>query len=286
MANLNISRAQRLDQKVIELIPQLSRAYATRLIEDGKVTINGEPVTKPGHKLRTGDQVAVDYDITELDNIPDIDLPVIYEDESTVVISKPVGVLSHGKGIFNQEATVASWVRKRLKSDMPGERAGIVHRLDRATSGVMICAKTNGAMSWLQKQFAQRKTHKTYYAVVKGSMPHDHAIIDMSIERNPKKPQTFHVGSNGKAALTEYWVKATNGAYTLLELKPQTGRTHQLRVHLSKIGHPIVGDPLYGGELADRLYLHAEQLEITLPDRQRRIFAAPLPSEFRDKIKP
>src|SRR5690242_3698323 len=127
MANLNISRAQRLDQKVIELIPQLSRAYATRLIEEGKVTISGESITKPGYKLRIGDVVTVDYDIKELDNIPDIDLPVIYEDDDCVVINKPVGVLSHGKGIFNQEATVASWVRKRLKGDMPGERAGIVH---------------------------------------------------------------------------------------------------------------------------------------------------------------
>ena len=285
MANLNISRAQRLDQKVIELIPQLSRAYATRLIADGKVTVSGEPVLKPGYKLRIGDEVSVDYDTKELDQVPDIDLPVIYEDDSVVVISKPVGVLSHGKGIFNQEATVASWVRKRLKGDISGERAGIVHRLDRATSGVMICAKTADAMSWLQKQFSQRKVHKTYYAVAEGSMPHDHAIIDMPIERNPKKPQVYRVGKQGKSALTEYWVKQAGEKCSLLELKPQTGRTHQLRVHLSHLGHPIVGDELYGGKKADRLYLHAESLEITLPNRERKTFTASLPAEFYAKVQ-
>jgi 23S rRNA pseudouridine1911/1915/1917 synthase len=318
MANLNISRAQRLDQKVIELIPQLSRAYATRLIEEEKVRVNGEPMTKPGYKLRTGDEVVVDYDIHELDQIPDIDLPVLYEDEATVVINKPVGVLSHGKGVFNQEATVATWLRAHVQQNSPkppllvdgpplatdkdspvqdcpemglssagggGSRAGIVHRLDRATSGVMICAKTAEAMSWLQKQFSQRKTHKTYYAVVTGHLPHDHAVIDMPIERNPQKPQLFRVGANGKSALTEYWVKAANDRYSLLELKPQTGRTHQLRVHLSQIGHPIVGDPLYGGEPAGRLYLHAESLEITLPSRERKTFTASLPGSFRELVR-
>ena len=281
MANLNISRAQRLDQKVIELIPQLSRAYATRLIEEGKVAVNGTPVLKPGYKLRMGDEVVVDYDTGELDQVPDIELPVLYEDDECVVINKPVGVLSHGKGIFNQEATVASWVRKRLKGDISGERAGIVHRLDRATSGVMICAKTADAMSWLQKQFAQRKVHKTYYAVVEGHMPHDHAIIDMPIERNPKMPQLYRVGANGKSAITEYWVIEVGERSSLVALKPQTGRTHQLRVHLSHLGHPIFGDILYGGKKADRLYLHAESLEITLPNRERKTFTAPLPGTFR-----
>lgn len=306
MANLNISRAQRLDQKVIELVPQLSRAYATRLIEEGNVQVNGNATLKPGYKLRDGDIVMVDYDLKELDNIPDINLPILYEDNDCVVINKPVGVLSHGKGVFNQEATVASWLRSHsqqksqkshLLEDGPltegnegqsavSSRAGIVHRLDRATSGVMICAKTADAMSWLQKQFSQRKTKKTYYAVVGGHMPHDHAIIDMPIERNPKTPQLYRTGANGKPALTEYWVRAQNDKYSLLELRPQTGRTHQLRVHLSKIGHPIIGDPLYGGEPADRLFLHAESLEITLPDRTRKTFVAPLPDSFHVTIEP
>lgn len=284
MANLDISRAQRLDQKVVELLPKLSRAFAAKLVEQGKVAVNGEVESKPGHKLRDGDEVAVDYDVAELERIPEIDLQVLYEDNDCVVINKPVGVLSHSKGAFNPEATVATWLRSRVNG-LGGERAGIVHRLDRATSGVMVCAKTPEALSWLQKQFSQRKSKKTYYAVVTGHMPHEHAIIDMPIERNPKKPQTFRVGSNGKAAITEYWVKSAGKKYSLVELKPQTGRTHQLRVHLHEIGHPIVGDPLYGGEPADRLYLHAEQLEITLPNRTRQTFTAPLPAAFHAKIE-
>jgi 23S rRNA pseudouridine1911/1915/1917 synthase len=284
MAKLEVSRAQRLDQKAVELLPQLSRAFAAKLIETGRVTVNGKVETKPGYKLRVGDEVKIDYDLIELEQIPDIELPVLYEDDDCVVINKPVGLLTHSKGAFNPEATVATWLRSRLRDGLSGERAGIVHRLDRATSGVMITAKTPAALSWLQKQFALRKVKKTYYAVVTGHMPHEHAIIDMPIERNPKKPQTFRVGSNGKAAVTEYWVKDVGGKYSLLELKPQTGRTHQLRVHLAEIGHSIIGDTLYGGKRADRLYLHAEQLEITLPSRTRQTFTAPLPIAFREKV--
>jgi len=284
MPNLEISRAQRLDQKVVELIPDLSRGFAARLIEDGKVTVNGTVQTKAGHKLREGDEVSVDYDASQLAEIPDIDLPVLYEDDDCVVINKPVGVLSHSKGAFNPEATVATWLRARLKG-LSGERGGIVHRLDRATSGVMICAKTPEALSWLQKQFATRNVHKTYAAVVAGHMDPEEAMIDMPIERNPKAPATFRVGAQGKPAQTTYKAVKMNETYSLLALRPRTGRTHQLRVHLSHFHHPIVGDTLYGGEPAERLYLHAEALEITLlKGHERMTFAAPIPPEFIQKV--
>jgi RluA family pseudouridine synthase len=188
--------------------------------------------------------------------------------------------LTHSKGAFNPEPTVASWLGSRL-SGMNGERAGIVHRLDRATSGVMICAKTPEALSWLQKQFSMRKVKKTYVAVVEGDLALPEAIIDMPIERNPKKPQTFRVGSNGKPAVTAYKVLQTSTGRSLIELRPTTGRTHQLRVHLAHIKHPVVGDTFYRGVNADRLLLHALSLEITLPNRQRKIFTAPLPAEFK-----
>ncbi len=285
MANLNISRAKRLDQKVVELMPRLSRAFASKLIEDGKVSVNDVAITKPGHKLREGDAVMVDYDLDELEQIPDITLTVLYEDDDCVVINKPVGVLSHSKSVFYGEPTVESWLRSRLKDGLSGDRAGIVHRLDRATSGVMICAKTPTALAWLQKQFSQRKSKKTYWAIVSGHMPHDHAVIDMPIERNPKQPRTFHVSSTGKYAITEYFVREQNDHFTLLELRPQTGRTHQLRVHLKELGHPIVGDTFYNGAPANRLYLHAEQLEITVPNRERKTFTAPLPDEFHATMK-
>jgi len=284
MSNLEISRAQRLDQKVIEVLPELSRGFAARLVEDGKVTVNGVAQTKPGYKLREGDAVVVDYDTAELAKIPDIELEVLYEDEDCVVINKPIGVLSHSKGAFNPEATVATWLRSRLNG-LSGERGGIVHRLDRATSGVMICAKTPEALSWLQKQFATRKVKKTYAAVVAGELSLPEAVVDMPIGRNPKAPATFRVDVQGKYAKTAYKTLRTNGRYSLLELKPETGRTHQLRVHLRHLQHPIVGDPLYGGEVADRLYLHAQQLEITiLNGHERKVFTAPLPAAFTQYV--
>ncbi len=283
MANIEISKAQRLDQKVIELIPELSRSFAVKLINDGKVQVNGVAQLKAGSKVRDYDEVVVDYDISELEIIPDIELEVLYEDDDCVVINKPVGVLTHSKGAFNPEGTVASWLRSRLK-DLEGSRGGIVHRLDRATSGVMICAKNPEALSWLQKQFSQRKTKKTYMAVVQGAMNPESAIIDMPIERNPKAPSTFRVGNQGKAARTTYRTVLANESYSLLELKPETGRTHQLRVHLATQGHPIVGDTLYAGQKADRLYLHAAELEITIPhNHERKVFAVPTPKEFREK---
>lgn len=282
MPNLEISRAQRLDQKVIELMPELSRGFAVRLVEDGRVTVNGSPQLKPGYKLREGDKVVIDYNVSELKEIPEIDLPILYEDEDCVVISKPVGVLSHSKGAFNPEATVATWLRSRLKG-LGGERGGIVHRLDRATSGVMICAKTPEALSWLQKQFSNRNVKKTYAAVVSGHMNPSEAVIDMPIERNPKAPATFRVGVQGKHAKTAYRTVQSNEDYSLLELKPETGRTHQLRVHLSYFHHPIVGDILYGGAKTNRLYLHAESLEITiLKGHERKVFTAPVPPPFKD----
>lgn len=279
MANLEISQAQRLDLCVVEQIPTLTRSYAAKLIEDAKVSVNGEVVTKAGYKVREGDSIRVEHDEELFKLIPEIELPVLYEDEDCVVIEKPVGLLSHSKGAFNPEPTVATWLRGRMRS-MEGERAGIVHRLDRATSGVMICAKTPEAHSWLQKQFSQRRVKKTYSAVVSGVINTEKAIIDMPIERNPKRPQVFRVGYGGKPAKTQYEVLDTNGTLSLLELKPETGRTHQLRVHLSHIGHPIVGDIFYNGEPADRLYLHAHILEITLPSRSRKIFTSPIPPSF------
>lgn len=284
MSNLEISRAERLDQYVVRHVPSFSRGWAARIIEEGNVLVNGQPQRKAGYKIRASDEVTINYDEKAQPPIPDITLPVLYEDDDCVVINKPVGLLTHSKGTFNPEATVSTWLRSRIRA-MTGERAGIVHRLDRATSGVMICAKTPEALSWLQKQFSQRKVKKTYAAVVAGVMKEPAAVIDMPIERNPKKPQTFRVGANGKTAQTAYKVTKTNGQNSLLELSPTTGRTHQLRVHLEEIGHPIIGDTFYGGAPAERLFLHARSLEITLPNRDRRVFEVPAPREFTELVK-
>lgn len=273
----------RLDQKTLEALPSLSRASVIKLIKDGKVSVNGVVITKAGSKVYTTDAVTVDYDTETLAEIPEINLPVLYEDDDCVVIDKPEGILTHSKGAFNPEATVATWLSKNTKGfESDGQRNGIVHRLDRATSGVMICAKTPEALSWLQKQFSTRKVKKTYIAIIEGKMDPPEAVINMPIERNPKQPQRFRVGSNGKASVTEYYTKKNLEDFTLLQLRPLTGRTHQLRVHLAYQGHPIVGDTFYSGKPAERLYLHAHKLELTLPNRERKVFISKVPASFEE----
>lgn len=279
MSNTELSRAERLDHYVAKKLPTISRSSSAKLIIDNRVSVNGKIISKPGFKIRVTDKIDIDFDEDELISIPDIELPIVYEDEDCVAINKPAGLLSHSKGEFNPEPTVASWLSKRV-SGLTGDRAGVVHRLDRATSGIMICAKNERASKWLQRQFSTRKVLKTYIAIVEGVIKDKQAIIDMPIERNPKKPQTFRVSNNGKIARTEYRVMKETPTLTILELKPTTGRTHQLRVHLKHLGHPIVGDNLYEGRKADRLYLHAKSLEITIPSGQRKKFTARLPGEF------
>lgn len=284
MYKADSAHAQRLDQYALGLMPSLSRASVAKLIELGKVSVNGKPQLKPAYRVKHGDIVKLDYDPVAAVAVADIELPVIYQDRDCLVINKPAGVLSHSKGAFNPEPTVASWLKQHV-TDLTGDRAGIVHRLDRATSGVMIAAKNEAAEKWLQKQFADRKVKKAYTAVVKGSLGEQQALIDMPIERNPKKPQTFRVGSNGRPSVTGYKVVLSDGANSLVELLPQTGRTHQLRVHMAHLGHPILGDTLYGGPAASRLYLHAHSLELTLPDKTRKVFTVPVPKMFNEIIQ-
>lgn len=274
----------RLDVFIVGRLGGLSRSFIQSLCTDGKVSVNGTVITKTGTKLKAHDRVVVEYDETKQEPLS-IELPIIYEDDDCVVIDKPAGVLTHSKGAFNPEGTVATWLTEHLgkKADFTdNSRAGIVHRLDRITSGVMICAKTEEAQVALQKQFADRHTKKTYLAIIDGELEPAEAIIDMPIERNPKQPQTFRAGHNGKSAQTAYKVIETSHGHSLVELKPVTGRTHQLRVHLSHQGHPIVGDLLYGGIAAPRVFLHAHKLSITLPSGTLKTFDSPMPEEFRD----
>lgn len=277
-----IESKTRLDIFLADSYPSISRSFLQKLCSSDQVLVNNIP-QKSGYKLHPGDSVTIIYDIDGIEKIEDISLPLLYEDDDVLVVNKPAGVISHARGRYWNEPSVASFVRQITGQD--GDRAGIVHRLDRATSGVMICAKTVQAMAFLQKQFSSRTVNKTYMAVVRGHMDPPEAIIDMAIERNPKKPSTFRVGPNGKTAQTKYKVIATCSDYELLELKPVTGRTHQLRVHLMYAGHPIIGDQFYGGEEKDRLYLHAHTLQLMIPNKTLQTFEAPLPPEFNALIE-
>jgi 23S rRNA pseudouridine1911/1915/1917 synthase len=272
----------RLDIFLAGKIPRLSRAFIQKLTKEEKVLVNNVTV-KPGHKLRVNDVVKVDYDLAALDDLPVVDLPIIYEDENCIVVDKPTGILSHGRGILDDEPTVSNFIREKVPS-LTGLRGGIVHRLDRSTSGVMICAKSTEALAWLQKQFATRHVTKTYIALVEGRPKAPEAIIDMPIGRNPKQPALFRASRIGKPSSTHYKVIDQSKTKSLLALTPKTGRTHQLRVHLSHIGHPIVGDTFYGGAAADRLYLHALRLEITLPNQVGICFRTSLPESFYNKL--
>lgn len=272
-------RKIRADVLLANMYPAYSRAALAKLFDKGLVRHN-DRVLKAGDKLLSSASIEANLRSLRVSEAT-IDLPLLYEDDDILVINKPAGVLTHSQGAFNPEPTIATFIRNRT-AGLTGERAGIVHRLDRPTSGVLIGAKNSKALAFLQKQFADRTVEKIYIAIVKGHLAEKEAIIDMPIERNPKAPATFRVGPNGKIAKTRYKVLQENADSSLIELKPESGRTHQLRVHLAQIGHPIIGDPLYGkGKHGDRLYLHAQSLQITLPEEDKpRTFTAPLPVEF------
>lgn len=283
----------RLDAYLANQFTDLSRSQLQQYIKSGYVTVNGEVANRPSSNVDGDDEVVFNRPHNK-DFSTDIaafrNKCVIYEDDNVVVINKPAGMLVHAKGGIVSEFTVADFVRNcfnkaELAEQSNNNRLGIVHRLDRATSGVMICAKNLHTASMLSRQFAERKAYKVYLAVVSRVPCDAKARIDLPIARNLNRPSTFKVDGKGKSAVTDYVVRRINGDGTaLIELHPMTGRTHQLRVHLAYIGCPIVGDPIYGlGKFSDRLMLHAWQLEITIPGisgGQRRTFIADPPQEF------
>lgn len=277
----------RADLFIADKYPEFTRSSLGGLFDRQLVQIEKKPA-KAGHKVKEGEKISVDDRLLKL-GVKDIKMPIVYQDDDVIAINKPAGILTHSKGGLNMEPTVASFISSRIADiNLNGNRAGIVHRLDRGTSGIIITAKTAEAQKWLQKQFSTRKVKKTYDAVVEGVLEPKSAIIEVPIGRNPKRPQTFRADAGGKAASTTYKVSKTftkNGQqYSLVELTPKTGRTHQLRVHLAHIKHPIVGDVVYGGS-GKEMQLHASELEITLPNGKRMVFKAPMPKRIIEFIK-
>jgi 23S rRNA pseudouridine1911/1915/1917 synthase len=270
----------RLDQYCAEFWPEYSRSTWQKLIAAGYVKVNGEVVTVPKKPL--GEDDAVSVNVPENPSFENETLPILYEDDDVIVINKPAGVLTHPKGTIIDEFSVAEFMKSRSNFE-DTDRPGIVHRLDRDTSGVIIAAKNQKALSFLAKQFADRKAKKTYIAILDGIPKHTEAEINLPIGRNPKAPSTFRVSADGKPAQTTYKVLAEHNGKVLVEFKPLTGRTHQLRVHAEYLKTPILGDRVYGKE-TDRLYLHARDLEITLPSRERKTFTAPVPESFLSKF--
>lgn len=275
------SDKKRLDNILSSLYPDISRSTWQKRIKAGHVSVNGEVQTSPKFAATDADNIAI-HTPDEAD-YSEHELPIVYIDDNVIVINKPIDVLTHSKGAMNEEFSVADFFRRYSTYNSDTNRPGIVHRLDRDTSGIMIGARNPETATMLQKQFADRKTKKTYIAIVEGELKQDEAKIELPIGRNPSAPSTFRVDAKGKAATTNYTVLDANDTQSLVELRPVTGRTHQLRVHMSYIGNPIVGDRVYG-KAADRLYLHAYKLEVTIPSGDRKVFDAPLPAEFKAKF--
>lgn len=211
-------------------------------------------------------------------------LPVLFEDTDLLIVDKPAHLAVHSGAGDGSEQTIVDDIRACV-DDTDLERPGIVHRLDKDTSGVLIIAKHVSAKRQLQQQFRQRRVQKTYLAAVTGRPQPAQARIDVPIARHPKNPMKRGVRADGKPALTEYKTIGTKSNSSLLELAPRTGRTHQIRVHMHYIGHPIIGDRLYGGhELRlGRQFLHALRLGFYHPSSgEYRTFEAPLPTELAE----
>lgn len=277
---LVINDRKRLDIELSIRYPENSRNIWQKHIKAGHVSVNGNVVKSVKYGVSNVDSISLN--IPESADFSENNLPILYIDDNVIVINKPIGVLSHSKGALNDEFTVAGFFERYSTFNNGTNRPGIVHRLDRDTSGVMLGARNEEAAKILQKQFADRRTKKTYLAIVIGVPKLDTANIDLPIMRNPAKPSTFKVDASGKSAITRYEVLASNDKYSLVKLQPKTGRTHQLRVHMNYIGTPILGDRVYGKEKHfERLYLHAYSLEITIPGGERKTFIAPIPEEFK-----
>ena len=279
---------RRVDQLVGQHWPELSRGRIRQLAKTGRLFFDGQPVNA-GYRCRRIGQLSLDCPDPSLQSIPVLKLPLIHEDEAIIVINKPAGVISHARGRYWDEASVASSLRAQLANDWEtSERAGLVHRLDRATSGVMVIAKTAADLKHLQDQFRHRSVKKTYRALVANSdaaraLP-EQGQIDRPIARDHSTPTRFKVDFRGQSAQTD-WLKlspSADGGYLEIKLQPLTGRTHQLRVHLASLDCPIIGDKLYGGPTASRLALHSYQLALDHPrSNQQQTFTAPLPAIFK-----
>lgn len=211
---------------------------------------------------------------------------IIYEDEDVLVVDKPAGMSVHPRAGESKAGTVAGELSTKI-TDTDKERPGIVHRLDKNTSGVLVVAKNKDARVMLQEQFKNRQVEKTYIALVEGRLKHSQAVLNWPVSRHSKNPLKRAVRAGGKPAITMYKAISEYPGHTLIEAYPKSGRTHQLRVHFAHLGHPVAGDKLYGAKssILKRHFLHASSIKIKLPSGNIKTFESPLPSELLDYVK-
>ncbi len=285
----------RLDRFLTDRLGGLSRSAVQRLTAEEQVTVNGRPV-KAGYKVRPGDVVAVDLPAEEPQKptAEAIPLAVVYEDETLLVVDKPAGMVVHPAPGHPGGTLVNALLARYPELATDGEGwPGIVHRLDRDTSGLLLVAKEEKGRLALQRQFKARRVRKFYLALLDGCLQPPRGRIEAPLGRDPHRRQRFAVVPGGREAITEYRVLEpftrragpSAGDYTLVEAEPKTGRTHQIRVHFASIGHPVVGDRVYGRRRpalpVPRQFLHAWRLEFTHPLSGQRVeLEAPLPPDL------
>ncbi len=282
----------RLDKYLVSCLPEFSRARIQGLILDGFVSVNGVAAKKAGQMIEDGDDIEVRVPPPVPSGLvaEDIPLDIIFENDDLIVVNKPAGMVVH-PAAGHYSGTLVNAVLG-YDPDLEGiggeERPGLVHRLDKETSGLIILAKNERAHNWLQDQFRLRKVEKTYLALVDGKPPTPAGRVEAPIGRDPSHRKKMAIVSAGKGreAVSEYKTLQSFRNHTLLEFHPHTGRTHQIRLHCQFLGCPIVGDSVYGKRTVtatiDRHFLHAYRLKIILPgEKSPRTFEADLPEELK-----
>lgn len=287
--------AVRVDKYLAEQLPEISRSQVKGFIEMGNVTLDGDIVDKAGTQAKPGSVIEILVIKDNSDGLvpEEIPLDILFEDDHVIVINKEAGLVVH-PGAGNPSGTVVNALLAHyppIRNVGEPDRPGVVHRLDKDTSGVLIFAKTSKAYKWLVQQFKSRDVRKTYLALVDGHPPTPTGRIEAPIERDTKIRTRMAVGlrGQGKSAVTEYFELNRYEKHSYLEVHPITGRTHQIRVHLSYLEVPVVGDTLYGHRHPsiemDRFFLHAKSLSVKLPgDRAPRTFTAPLTPELQSVL--
>lgn len=281
----------RLDQILARLLPAHSRSRLAGWVRDARVSVDGR-AAPPRAKLRGGERLRVQPapDPARLAHLPqDISLSIVYEDDAIIVVDKPAGLVVH-PGSGNREGTLLNALLAHAPALIDVPRAGIVHRLDKDTSGLLVVAKTLTAQTDLVRQLQARSVTREYAAIVHGRVARD-GRVEAPIGRHPVARTRMAVVARGKPAITHYRILTRYAAASLLECRLETGRTHQIRVHLASIGHPLLGDPVYGPRasrgkaLFSRQALHARRLALVHPDSQRmRGWESPLPADMRALI--
>lgn len=284
--------AARIDAYLAENT-ELSRSKVQKLIKDGDVLKNDRPC-KPNTEIKAGDVIRIHVPITDADVLPmpeDIPLDVVYEDDDLAVINKPKGMVVH-PAPGNESGTLVNALLYRFGtlSEANGPRPGIVHRIDRLTSGLLVVAKNDHAHEELSKQFAAHTAHREYVCLVHGNLKEDEGTVDAPIGRHKTDRKRMAVVENGRHAVTHWRVLERFGTETLLDVALETGRTHQIRVHMAYIKHPILGDDVYGSP-APKLglcgqALHGYRLTFAHPGSGETMsFCAPIPDDFRKALR-